>query len=260
MSYKLDNIDITAFGAFPFPSEGSIALGGVFNLPKRKGETERNWGTETEPYLNAEDIQFDGRNLTLSVALKGSTPVEYQNQLDAFKDACIKCKVLGTDFGDFNVVQTEDITVTEDAGYFASVRVPFWQEETVLPQLTVLPSGGNGFLLDNYDLQRDFGMVVSDFKNSRDIGKRIGVNTTLPYKQTVYRDEPTVSMACAMMGTDLTELYARMMQFHSLCARPGGRKLVTSDKRTFDLYSKDGIDVRVEHETAITFELKMKII
>ena len=50
MSYKLDDIDISSYDAFPYvgqtkDSKDCIAISGVFDLPKRKGTTEYNWGT-----------------------------------------------------------------------------------------------------------------------------------------------------------------------------------------------------------------------
>lgn len=46
MSYKLDNIDISSYDTFPYvgQTKDCIAISGVFDLPKRKGITEYNWG------------------------------------------------------------------------------------------------------------------------------------------------------------------------------------------------------------------------
>lgn len=84
MSYKLDDIDISSYDAFPYvgqtkDSKDCIAISGVFDLPKRKGTTEYNWGTSIEPFVDAEDIELDGRTLVLSLVVRSEN---VKSQLD----------------------------------------------------------------------------------------------------------------------------------------------------------------------------------
>lgn len=65
MSYKLNNVDINSFFAVPVLQGQRLAVQGIFDLPKRKGITERNWGTSIEPFVDAEDIELEGRELIL---------------------------------------------------------------------------------------------------------------------------------------------------------------------------------------------------
>ena len=44
MIYKFDTIDVTAYGVLPMRGDGGVAVSGLFDFPKRKGEIERNWG------------------------------------------------------------------------------------------------------------------------------------------------------------------------------------------------------------------------
>lgn len=258
--YYIDGIDISTFGAVAILGQEAYPLSGIFDLPKRKGETERTWGTEIEPFVDKEDINLDGRNLTLLVAIKDNTPEEFQSRLSSFKTACINCKVLGTDFGDFNVIQKEDITVSQFPDEnFATISVKFWQEEVTLPALTITPTGRQGYLLDNYNL-KDFGIIPSELKNESNSGKRIEVNTTKPYTQTIYRDKQTVSLSCSMLGRNLTDLYTKMMQFQAFCTGPSLRTFKTPEGQSFNLYIKDGITVKTEHETILSFDLKMRLI
>lgn len=44
MIYKFDTIDVIAYGVLPLRGDGGVAVSGLFDFPKRKGEIERNWG------------------------------------------------------------------------------------------------------------------------------------------------------------------------------------------------------------------------
>lgn len=261
MTYKLDNIDIASLGAVAISGGEATALKGEFDLPKRKGDTERSWGTEIEPYVEKEDIALEGRSLTLSVIIKGNTLSDYQGKMDAFKKACIACRKISTDLGEYDVILKDEVVVTEEYGFnLAAVNAKFWQEAVKIPELSLIGSGGEGFLLDNYNLYKDFGVVVSDKKSSQNTGKRIEVNTTLPYSRTIYRDLTTVTLNCAMTGQNLSDMYTKMGQLHALCVKPGLRSLSCPDNTKFSLYFKDGITVKVEHESILTFDLKMRIV
>lgn len=87
MIYKFDDTPITDFGAIPSPANGQFAISGILDMPKRVGTTEHNWGASIEPFVDAEDIELDGRTINLQVAIK-------KNQLQYFLDACIDCKEL----------------------------------------------------------------------------------------------------------------------------------------------------------------------
>ena len=94
-----------------------IALEGVFSFPKRKGTTERNWLTQIEPFVDAEDLEFDGRAMTLSVWLRGDSWVQYNDRLTAFKNACIACRTLATEYASFPVVLKDSVEVEEYIGH-----------------------------------------------------------------------------------------------------------------------------------------------
>ena len=38
MIYKFDTIDVTAYGVLPLRGDGGVAVSGLFDFPKRKGE------------------------------------------------------------------------------------------------------------------------------------------------------------------------------------------------------------------------------
>ena len=260
MNYKLDNVDIRAYGAIPYVqrSKECMALTGVFDLPRRKGTTEYNWESSIEPYVDIDDIELDGRTLTLSLCIKAA---DYKDKLSALKAACISCKKLGTEFGEFEVILKDDISVEEYIMLnMAIVKIKFWQQEYSPVEIAITPTGDTSYTLDGYSLQRDFDILISSRSGFEDIGKRIEVSTTRPYTQTIYREARDTTFKCIMRGESLSELYEKMSQFQSVCIAPGMRSLRLRENETVDLYFKNGIAVTARTERLLEFSLKCRIV
>lgn len=260
-AFYMNGVDMATLGGAGVLGAEAYPLTGMFNLPSRKGATEYNWGTEIEAFVEDEDIEIGGRTLTLTALVKGKNDREYQERLEGFKSTCIACEVLGSDFGDFNVIQRDDIGVTEYPwNRLGVVTVKFFEERVFIPALGLSPTGGSGILLDGFNLRTDLGIGVSEIMDSRNPGKRIEVGTTSTYRQTIFREKPTITLSCFMVGKDLVEIQRKMGQLSALCVKPGKRVLTLEDGTTLDVYCKDGITARVEHATAVTFDLKLRVI
>lgn len=260
MSYKLDDIDISSYDAFPYvgQTKDCIAISGVFDLPKRKGITEYNWGTGIEPFVDAEDIELDGRILLLSLVVRSEN---VKSQLDKLKKACISCRRLSTGFGSFNVICKDEISVEEYVTLnMAIVQVKFWQQSYIPTEIDINPSGGNNYVMDGYSLSADFGIYVSSRSGVEAIGKRIEIGTTLPYMQNKYREPTTLTLKCTMLGDSLQRLYSSMSQFSALCISPGLRNLILKGNERMKIYFKDGITVIARTEHILEFDLKCRLI
>lgn len=65
--YKLNNILLTAYGILARKAPGhNIAVSGIFDMPKRIGDTHNDWAEENgiDPYVEADDLYFGGRTIT----------------------------------------------------------------------------------------------------------------------------------------------------------------------------------------------------
>lgn len=260
MSYKFDGVDVAAWGVTPFTDEAGVALEGVFNLPKRTGETEHNWGTEIEAYVKAEDLVTDGRKLTLKVLLKGRNEADYTGKLENFKQACVELRRLSCEFGEFDVLVKDEVIVEELPECAAVVSVPMWEQTVVIPELVITGSGKNGVSLDEFCLEKDFGVVVQDWKGGKSVGKRIEVQTTEPYLRTEFRDRGEVTLSCWMKGRDWLEAYAWVKQLQAVCMRPGLRELSFPDGTVCRGYVKDGMTVKPGFGCVLSFDLKIRMI
>lgn len=87
--YKLNNISLSTYGIEPgrLPGEG-IAVKGIFDLPKRVGDTHYEWAESdgVQPYVDADEIFFGGRTLYFQgIMVGGLSPLKAL--LNTFKTA-----------------------------------------------------------------------------------------------------------------------------------------------------------------------------
>lgn len=258
MSYKLNDIDINTLFAMPVTKGPGIALEGLFDVPKRKSPTEYNWGTSIEPYVDAEDIELEGRELGLNVVIHASDKQTLTERINAFKTACIGCTVLSFDYDSFDVICRSDIKVVE-YDLVATVSAVFWQDVYVLKPLTAIPSNSGSFRLDNYNLQADFGLTVSKTEGLRDVGGRIEISTTELYTKTQYRELRSITLTCFAKSDSISQLYSNICQFHSLCYKPGFRSLVLQDNPTMEVYFKEGFKAQFVADNLLKFTLKLVV-
>lgn len=262
MNYKIDNVSLSAFGAHSTNASGEkIALSGLFDLPKRIGATEYDWGTSIEPFVEASDIELDGRSLVLNTVIKGNTLSDLHTKLTEFKEGCIACKKLWTEVGEFDVIQKDEITVTEyPFNRMAVVKVPFWEGKYSPVKITLLASDGGDCMLDSYNLVKDFGIFASSFREINSKAKRINIDTTLPYTSTVYRSFYDLSVQCKMVGTGIADLYNKMSQFNALCVSPGLHSLKLPGNTARSVYFKDGMAVTCLSPRVLQFDLKCRVV
>ena len=239
MNYKLDNILLSSFDAMSGRGNQFFSLEGMLDLPKRTGNTEYNWGTSIEPFVQKEDIQLDGRTLTFYAIVK-------HNKTDAFKSACVACKTLSFDYDSFDVVCKDEVEVTE-IGIYDTVKAKFWQNDYVLKPINTTPTASGTYRIDNFNLNKDFSIYIARRDNFSNTAKRIEVSTTEFYIQTKYRGTREITLNCSMIGISFADVYNKMYQFQSVLMQPGTRKLFVGNNE-FNLYFKDGITVNIVKE------------
>ena len=87
--YKLNEIQFSTYGIIPGKHKGEdIAVKGVFDLPKRIGETSNDWADENsvEPFVEVDEILLGGRALFFTGIMLGSVS-EMETNLNNFKNA-----------------------------------------------------------------------------------------------------------------------------------------------------------------------------
>jgi len=87
--YKINNISFDFYGIIPGRIKGEgIAVKGIFDLPKRMGDTQKDWDDShsIEPYVTADELFFEGRTIFFSGIILG-TKQEVENKVAVFKTA-----------------------------------------------------------------------------------------------------------------------------------------------------------------------------
>lgn len=249
MSYRLNNIDISSYGATAVLTSERLAASGIFDCPKRQSPTERSWDTSVEPFVDQQDIKLEGRELSIAFA------ISKERNLNAFKQALISTTILTVHGINLNVLCRSEIEVL-DSGAFYRVSARFWQENIVLNELVIVPSNTGRIKIDNYNLHADFGILGAAVGGFNSIGKSLDVNTTELYENTNYRDTRDLTVNCFMLGQSFSDLYFKMSQFQSLLYKEGMRELYVGEVN-YSCYCKAGFKAQVVAENLIQFTLKL---
>lgn len=131
MSYSLNGTDLSTYGFVATKApKSNIALEGCWDFPSRLGKTFHDWGDEVgvEPYVDASEIFFGGRDLVLHGIIDGANE----------SDAIAKCQVLydvintfddlvplATDWGTYQVMTKGQITSTMQFPSTVVMKIPF---------------------------------------------------------------------------------------------------------------------------------------
>lgn len=278
MNYKLDGVAIAH--ALPLASDGLLALGGLFDLPRRKRktaglmgvngwrqETERKPATECEKLTDCtrkggkrgdtapSAVDFEGRRLVLRLAVP-----DYKKYLAGVRDACMAARSLEAEGLDVFPVVLEDEIAVEDAGYgLALLTVRFWQENVAFEPLSLAATGGGMFEMDGFNLEKDFGLYISERENSLGAGICTDVGARFGDAENACGMSSEITLGCTMYGADEKALYRKMRQFHALCTSPGMRTLRMPGGKTVAFCVNDGIRAVILHPMTLKFILKVSI-
>ena len=99
----INNTSFSTWGLRPISFESGLSVKGIFDMPRRIGDTERSWGDSVEAFLDQEDIILDGRKISVRLLFishgDDSAIATFSNWLIGLSSI-----TLNTDFGNFNVV------------------------------------------------------------------------------------------------------------------------------------------------------------
>jgi|GEM_PF-839693 len=264
MLYLINGTSLSDYGAIPAPHSGThSALKGMFDFPRRKGKTEKEWGSEIEAFTQSDDLEFYGRKHSLKVYIKGSSMPDLISKINAFAEAFKNGEVdLTTPYGIYTVVLKENIITTVFRDLFsAHMTVNLWEDTYVIPALTLNGSGGTGYRIDDINLRQDLGVVIESKSGHLDTPHRLDVKPTAPDPGSAYRKPRDITLKCSMLCDDLMQLNSRMQQLHALIGAAGMHTFTTPDGSTHEVYFKDGMTVSktiLRSKPVVQFYLKMR--
>ena len=146
MSYTLNGTPLSDFGFIPGRAPGSnLAIEGCWDFPARMGKTYHDWddGHGVEPYVEAEEMRFEGRNIRLHGYVKGLDRNDSVNKLNAlyyFIEDFIGLVTLSCDWGDFSLYVREEIKAKYQGDGIIKLTIEFREPNPDLIQL-IPPAG-----------------------------------------------------------------------------------------------------------------------
>lgn len=246
--YLINSIPISRWGmragVIGSRSDG-YALSGVWSLPKRLGDTHYDWQDEVEPYVAAEDINLDGRDLSLSLACTASSAESRHTRIDKF------CAELPDSFtlkhptlGSF-VVGVQKVDVKHHLKQWGTLTLNLREPRPVIGG--VLPMKDNGdFGIDGYSWKQ-LGLVVEsmDGYHGRSDWQPLPVTTDPRSDHWVagYRSPATVTLQGTIVGATYVDFMAKVRALQSLLSAPGTRTIRCFDGATIIAFCVDGFDV-----------------
>lgn len=236
----INNTSFSTWGLRPISFESGLSVTGIFDMPRRLGDTERSWGDSVEAFLDQEDIIFDGRKISVRLLFVSqgddSLITTFSNWLIGLSSI-----TLNTDFGNFNVVFKDEMKVTK-RGAARILEIELWENEVSF--LTPSgASGGTGFRIDGYNFQ-DFGITILKTSDYLDTPKRIEVNTTEFYENSQYREPKELQIEGLIKGNSKVDFWSKLNRFYGLLAGAGTRIIQFPDNTTYHGYVKDGVSAK----------------
>lgn len=247
-SYTINNTPLESWGLQAGVIDSRItgyALEGAWSLPKRLGKTYHDWQGSLEPYVDADDIRFDGRDLILKVICKARSAEELQAKLSAFEDHMPDHFTLAHPvLGSYQVgLQSADVTTY--GGLWGEVvlklREPSPNIGTALPAPDLKGCG-----IDGYSWEQ-LGFVVNTIADRHNTPAwkplNITVNPLSDNWLAGYRDMKTATISGTVKAADYQEFARRVAVLQTVIGAPGVRKVCYYDGSTFDAFCTDGFQV-----------------
>lgn len=262
MIYTINGTDLSTLGVLPIQSGNLIAVPGIFDFPGRKGATERSWGIEIEAFVSAADLEWESRGITFNALIEAASRAQLLTRIHALSTLLKQDRLtFVTPYRTVNVVADGEMTVDILDTVTAKVSAALTEQTVSFASLTEDASGGAGYLLDGYNLENDFGIVVKSSSGLYSTSERIEVNTTANYTRTGYRKPKDITLQCVMVQASLSVFGAALNQFQALLASPGMKVLSDLNGVAHNVYAKDGFQVyfnQVIGGVVASFALKLR--
>ena len=246
-----------SFNGIELASLGIIVqfVNGILDMPKRKGDTEYDWGDEIEPLVNAEDIFFGSRSIVVDAFFdeRKGTWLNASQTLEAIIDT----KTLTTDFGNYQV-RLDEINVLKSHKGGKTLKIVFVELNPDLSGGLPTTTGLEGVSIDGYDLFTHFGLLVENVKNFESPDLKASKETT--YKSNAlsrYRTLPEITVKVNANYASKAEMSTKINALNALLAKEGMRHFVHRGIG-FQCYLPDGykVDIKRLH---VGITLKMKV-
>ena len=264
----LNDKPLSAFGFRPGKHEGSnISLGGAWDLPKRTGDTCRQWREENflEPFVDPDDLYFDERSIRLCGVVTGGNTEAISQQIDALRTFLANLTrpvTLRTKWGTWLVVVEKEIAVTWRQNRWAEVNITFTEP---FPDLTHVTGAASALRTIDPEALKATGLHIERIGGTHTIAGWQPLKVTEPLSAGAYihggRDRESVSLEGRIVAGDYTAFMSRIRDLQTLFGSAGLKQLAYKG-RTLKLFAPEGFqvtNVRVLPQTTAQFAVKLLV-
>lgn len=246
--YLLNNIDISTFGMIASQVSGSnIALSGWCDLPIRTGDTHYSWAEEdsVEPYVDEDDIAFEGRDLVLKAIILGSNFDLYPKLRDfyAFIASFTELVTLSTPYGDFEVY-VKDV---KESHSFAACELEITFREPVVTINGTIPTSSaiEPYTIDSVPFSA-YGLYVNksgEVYNLPEAKEQFFTKYKKEGYQITKREYRTLTIDGYVMASSLNDFKTKVANLQYIFSCEGERQIKKNNEIVVTCFAKDGFSI-----------------
>lgn len=225
--YFLNNKSLSDFGIVPSKADGSLAIIGGFDLPKRTGTTYYDWKLENsvQPFVDADDIIFGEREIKFSGTILGNVNSNI-SALNTYIDSLPELFPLSCKWGTWNVKLSKEIQITPIDPDNSKITLNFKEPA---PDLSgILPSSSGRNDIDGYNWV-NFGLWLESISGIQNIGalKSLDVtqNSSYTMPSTGGRERTEITVKANFICTDFNDFKTKVKSLYPLIGGAGLRKI-----------------------------------
>lgn len=252
MSYLINGIPLSNYGfeagwiTSGSKPDSSYALSGAFSFPKRVGKTYHDWNGDIEPYVDADDIEFEYRQFSLSVMTKAGSLSEFRERLAALYAA------LGDAFElkdvEFNMYYDVVFVQAEAEGYKNG-----WGMATLKLRESQRMCGSDIYELPMNDPPAPYGINGYAWEDMRFVVESIDGRYNMPQWQPLKvtdknsnagsRQPKTITISGTIKPNSIEELWGLYAALLWIICSSGLKKITYFDGSVFTAFCVDGFTI-----------------
>ena len=232
-------------------------VNGILDMPKRKGETEYDWGDVIEPLVSADDIYFGSREIVVDAFFDGRKG-DFEAAMEPLRQITTT-EVLETEYGNYNV-RLDKVQVLKNYKQGKSLKITFQELNPELSSDLPTTTGNSSVRIDGMDLFVNFGMLIENTILHEIAELKTSSQTTFKNNfLSVYRKPQELNIKLNGIYASKAEMTSKVQALNALLAEEGLRHFIYHGDG-FHCYLTDGCKVNIKRKRVVlTLKLKVSI-
>ncbi len=236
-----------------------IEYKGLLDMPSRLGNIFYDWGDWQEPLVHSEDIFWKAKEIQVDLIFDKRNSNKTLN--DVLKElANLEVFPLENDYGIYNVSLKEVINTLETRDVI-KLTMNLYERLPLFNAILGIGTGGNGLLIDNFNLENDFGIKVIGTKPIDYLPQLKSSSITVNNKSvylTNHRNFKIFEFDCIIKFENINQLYERTEKFKKLLSLDNYR-VITFQNKTYNCFVSEGFKINLIGKQLAKFKLRINI-